>query len=221
MSFPNDAQEMAPQTPEVQANMIDITADPIAPPEPNYVAMEAEEDEVMEDTDEVYKTLPLSKVKRIFRIDPEYSGATASAAYATAMATELFVQYLAEQSAMIAKTERRKKIQYKDVSTAANSQDALYFLSDAIPRTQAIGDAIKQKRVNISVQDQHKLSAPKNAENANATDAVVEVIDAAVPAVSELPEGQSTLPFVAVSDTQVKKAGLLDLISNDEPIIID
>lgn len=218
-----EQQDMASETPEVQVTPIDLNSEPNIAPEMDYVAIEAEEDEIMEDTEEVVKTLPLSKVKRIFKLDPEYSGAAASAAYATAVATELFVQYLAEQSSMIAKTERRKKIQYKDVSAAANSQEALYFLSDTIPKTQVLSDAIKQKKVNISVEDQHRLSstAQEGEENAINVELALETNDVAVPNVVELPKGQSTLPFEVVADTKIKKAGLLDLILTDEPMIID
>lgn len=207
---------MASQTPEISTGAMEFSSEAQAAPEPDYVAIEEEEDEVMEETDEVYKTLPLSKVKRIFKLDPEYSGAAASAAYATAVAAELFVQYLAEQSAMIAKTERRKKIQYKDVSIAANSQEALYFLSDAIPKTQSLGEAIKLKKINVLAEDQHRLNAQE--EEVINLDAVSEVVQPAQPVVNDLPKGQSTLPFEVVP---VKKAGLLDLITNDEPMVID
>lgn len=218
-----EQQEMASETPEVQTAPIDLNSDPNIAAELNYVAIEADEDEIMEDTEEPVKTLPLSKVKRIFKLDPEYSGAAASAAYATAIATELFVQYLAEQSAMIAKTERRKKIQYKDVSAAANSQEALYFLSDTIPKTQILSEAIKQKKVNISVEDQHKLkSTTQEGEDVSGNvESAMETNEIAIANVSELPKGQSTLPFEVVADTRIKKAGLLDLILNDEPMIID
>lgn len=213
--FERVVQEMNSQSHEMPASIADFTSDQVIP-EPDYVAIEEEEDEVMDETDEVYKTLPLSKVKRIFKLDPEYSGAAASAAYATAVAAELFVQYLAEQSAMIAKTERRKKIQYKDVSAAANSQEALYFLSDAIPKTQILGEAIKLKKINVLPEDQQKLTAQE--EEVINVDALPETVQAIPAVVNELPKGQSTLPFEVVP---VKKAGLLDLMTNDEPMVIE
>lgn len=218
-----EQHDMTSETPEVQTMSIDLNSETAVAPEMDYVAIEAEEDEIMEDTEEVVKTLPLSKVKRIFKLDPEYSGAAASAAYATAVATELFVQYLAEQSAMIARTERRKKIQYKDVSAAANSQEALYFLSDTIPKTQILSEAIKQKKVNLTVEDQHKLSsaAQDGEDGAVNVETVSESNEVATTNAPELPKGQSTLPFEVVTDTKIKKAGLLDLILNDEPMIID
>lgn len=222
MSLPIETSDMASETPEIQTQSVGPSSDIVAP-EPDFVAMEAEEDEIMEDTEEVVKTLPLSKVKRIFKLDPEYSGAAASAAYATAVATELFVQYLAEQSAMIARTERRKKIQYKDVSAAANSQEALFFLSDTIPKTQVLGDAVKLKTINISTDDQTKLKAMEGEEPIAVSETIVEGGNIPIAAVNELPKGQSTLPFQVVPETKIKKAGLLDLMSNDEPatIVID
>lgn len=218
MLYQFEQQEIASETPETHPASTDQSEAII--PESEYVAMEAEEDEIMEDTEEAVKTLPLSKVKRIFKLDPEYSGAAASATYATAVATELFVQYLAEQSAMIARTERRKKIQYKDVNAAASSQEALYFLSDTIPKTQQVGEAIKQKKINITNDDQIKLATNAQETDQNTAMAnVPETTDVASPqVVPELPRGQTTLPFEVVP---VKKAVLLDLISTDEPMAID
>lgn len=172
---------------------------------------EALDDEAMEEVDESVMSLPLSKIKRIFKMDPEYFGLSASAVYATGVATELFVQYLTEHASLLAKMERRKKIQYKDFSNAVSSQDALYFLNDTIPKTQTVGQAIKDKLININ-----------DADKVKHTDAPVEVVEeaqaapAATKTAPQLPKGQSSLPFEPLPKATFKKAVLHDLMSNDD-----
>jgi DNA polymerase epsilon subunit 4 len=59
------------------------------------------------------------------------------AAFAMTVATELFIQYLAEQAHTVVKSERkpRKNIQYKDLASAISRNDTLEFLSDIVPKT--------------------------------------------------------------------------------------
>ncbi|CAI5757584.1 unnamed protein product [Candida verbasci] len=144
-------------------------------------------------------SLPLSKIKKIFKMDPEYQGASQSAVYTTGLATELFVQYLTEQANLLAKMEKRKKIQYKDFANCIQNHDSLQFLTDTIPKTQPIGDLINEKKVNLlKEQDpkQSKTKAPKESNN--------------VPVQKELETGQQTLPFIA--EKPIKKAGINDLV---------
>lgn len=173
----------------------------------------AVKDDDMDDVDDSAMSLPLSKIKRIFKMDADYNSASASAVYATGVATELFVQYLVEHASMLAKMDKRKKLQYKDFSNAVNAHDALYFLADTIPKTQAVEDALRQRKINVTEEDQETYADILGDEDLAET--------AEVPASPEktnvptLPKGQTTLPFEAVPKT-VKKAGLHDLISNEE-----
>lgn len=181
------------------------------------------EDDAMEDVDESTMSLPLSKIKRIFKMDPDYFGSSASAVYATGVATELFVQYLVEHASMLAKMEKRKKIQYKDLSNAVSTQDALHFLSDTIPKTQTVDLAIKEKKINLSENDKAKYS---DVIGTNAPSETEDVAAGRIP-VPSLPKGQSSLPFAPVAKHTVKKAIIHDLMLNDndgqedEPMVID
>lgn len=179
-------------------------------PYPEDHDMNEMEDDALEEVDESTMSLPLSKIKRIFKIDPDYFGSSASAVYATGVATELFVQYLAEHASVLAKLEKRKKIQYKDLSNAVSTQDALHFLSDTIPRTQTVGLAIKEKKINLSESDKSKhadIVGEEQVENEEAS--------SGRPTLPPLPKGQTSLPFEPVPKSEVKKAVIHDLVLND------
>ncbi|OWB60932.1 nucleotidyltransferase activity protein [[Candida] boidinii] len=94
--------------------------------------------------------LPLARIKKIIKLDPEHISSTESANYLIGVATEMFIMNLAEKASFIAKTENRKKIQYKDFFSAINANENLLFLSDIIPKTQPLSELINQGVVSIS-----------------------------------------------------------------------
>ncbi|KAI9772356.1 MAG: hypothetical protein M1839_002492 [Geoglossum umbratile] len=81
--------------------------------------------------------LPLARVKRIIHLDEDVANCSTNAAFVVTVATEMFVQYLAEQGHNVAKSERkpRRNIQYKDLANAVSRIDNLEFLADVVPRT--------------------------------------------------------------------------------------
>lgn len=202
---PSETPETTPGPEDVSPSVVTTESQPAAetPEAP-------EGDEVMEEVDESVMSLPLSKIKRIFKMDPDYFGSSASAVYATGVATELFVQYLVEHASMIAKIDKRKKIQYKDFSNAVSTQEALYFLSDTIPKTQTVGQAIKDRLINLTEEDQRKYG-DTTEENGVADSTTTASKVAPVP-----PKGQSSLPFEAVPKSTIKKAVIHDLMTNDD-----
>lgn len=169
-----------------------------APPEGGETQTTPQDTEMAE-LDDSAMTLPISRIKKIFKMDPEFVTASPAAVYATGVATELFVQYLTDHAAMIAKVEKRKKIQYKDVSTAVTSHDALYFLSDTVPKTVPVAKAAQDDAINLAPQDQDKYKS-----------VVPEKEPKAAP---ELPKGQQTLPFA--TEAPIKKAPLQNLMGDD------
>ncbi|KAF3767771.1 hypothetical protein M406DRAFT_275450 [Cryphonectria parasitica EP155] len=104
--------------------------------------------------------LPLSRVKKIIAVDPDINICSNNAAFAITMATELFIQYIAEQGHNMAKLDRkpRRNIQYKDLSAAVTYKDNLEFLDDTIPKTVPYKQ-IKQK----AAETRAKLSGSKTA----------------------------------------------------------
>jgi len=82
--------------------------------------------------------LPLARVKKIIAQDEDIAQCSNSAQFAIAVATEMFIRYLAEQAHTVVKSERkpRRNIAYKDIATAVSRIDNLEFLSDTVPRTK-------------------------------------------------------------------------------------
>ncbi|KAJ5713035.1 uncharacterized protein N7483_010216 [Penicillium malachiteum] len=81
--------------------------------------------------------LPISRIKKIVQLDDDIVQCSNNATFVIAMATEMFIQYLAEQGHNVVKSERkpRKTVQYKDLATAVSHIDNLEFLADVIPKT--------------------------------------------------------------------------------------
>lgn len=100
--------------------------------------------------------LPLSRVKKIIALDSDVNMCSNNAAFVITLATELFIQYLAEQGHRVVKSERkpRRNIQYRDLSNAVAHQDNLEFLVDVVPRTVPFKQ-VKEKK------------APTNSKAAN------------------------------------------------------
>ncbi|KAK7749026.1 hypothetical protein SLS53_001052 [Cytospora paraplurivora] len=99
-------------------------------------------------------------VKKIIAVDPDINICSNNAAFAITLATELFIQYLAEQGHNMAKLDRkpRRNVQYKDLSAAVVAKDNLEFLDDTIPKTQPYKE-IKQK----AAETRAKLQGGKTA----------------------------------------------------------
>ncbi|GIK00029.1 hypothetical protein Aspvir_004042 [Aspergillus viridinutans] len=81
--------------------------------------------------------LPITRIKKIIHLDEDIVQCSGNATFVVAKATELFIQYLAQQGHNVVKSERkpRKVIQYKDLATAVSRIDNLEFLADVIPKT--------------------------------------------------------------------------------------
>ncbi|KAJ5635941.1 transcriptional regulator family: Histone-like TF [Penicillium longicatenatum] len=82
-------------------------------------------------------SMTVSRIKKIVQLDEDIVQCSNNATFVIAMATEMFIQYLAEQGHNVVKSERkpRKTVQYKDLATAVSHIDNLEFLSDVIPKT--------------------------------------------------------------------------------------
>lgn len=180
---------------------------------------EDDDDEEEEEEEEESLSLPLSKIKKIFKMDPDYLAASQSAVYATGLATKLFIQYFTEQSLVLAKMDKRKKLQYKDFSNAVASQDSLNFLSDTVPKTQPIGELINSKKVNVNSHDNNEIRESGNTE-IDEIKVDEPVID--TKKVKPLAKGQQTLNFSAtntatesINPMPIKKSVISDMVTTD------
>lgn len=197
--------------PEVEMTDANTNVDPT-----DNIDLEGENDQAIDadgddETQEELLTLPVSKIKKIFRLDPDYGGASKNAVYATGLATELFIQYFAEQASLLAKMDRRKKIQYKDFSNAVQSQDSLHFLSDIVPKTYPLGDLIEKKKINLPTtsevaDDFNNVEQPQEDVTENPE---------REKKLKPLPKGQQTLNFPLMKAEPVTKAKIDNLVADD------
>lgn len=185
------------------------------------VEVEVEEQEE-DDEEEESLTLPLSKIKKIFKMDADYIAASQSAVYATGLATELFIQYLVEQASSLAKRSKRKKIMYSDFSDAVKGHDSLIFLKDTVPEKQKLSDLLARNIIDST-------GRPTELNPATAHTDIIEKEDTGNGKLSggskakngknsskPLIKGQQTLNFSNVKkDKPIKKAVIHDLIAND------
>ncbi|KAK9455081.1 histone-fold-containing protein [Dipodascopsis uninucleata] len=101
-------------------------------------------------------SLPLSRVKRIIKLDEDVRACSNPAAFAIAVATEMFIKHICEQGAQISKNDKRKTLLYKDLANAVDRSDELEFLTDVIPRTMPLSKALKERKALLqSQQTQH------------------------------------------------------------------
>lgn len=80
---------------------------------------------------------PVARVQKIIQADPERINTSKNAAFAIALAAEMFIQHMATTTHNVVKAERkpRRNIQYRDVSSAIAKTDNLEFLVDVVPKT--------------------------------------------------------------------------------------
>ncbi|PQE17313.1 histone-like transcription factor and archaeal histone protein [Rutstroemia sp. NJR-2017a BVV2] len=120
--------------------------------------------------------LPLSRVKKIIGVDQDIHMCSNNAAFVITLATEMFIQYLAESGHNVVKSERkpRRNIQYRDLSSAVSHIDNLEFLSDVIPRTIPLKiikakHSLKTPLIHTSLPN-HPSSSVNNPQNGDIVD---------------------------------------------------
>jgi len=108
--------------------------------------------------------LPLSRVKKIIALDQDIALCSNNAAFVITVATEMFIQYMAEQAHVVVKSERkpRRNIQYRDLSTAVSHIDNLEFLVDIVPRTVPF-KAVKEKTNKTTSTATSSNNLPNNS----------------------------------------------------------
>ncbi|EWC47961.1 hypothetical protein DRE_02843 [Drechslerella stenobrocha 248] len=92
--------------------------------------------------------LPLARVRKIIKLDPDIDACTPAAAFLIAVAAESFIWDFSETAHRMTKIEKkpRKNLQYKDLANAVARFDNLEFMTDVVPRTVTFAKALQQKR---------------------------------------------------------------------------
>ncbi|XP_045614142.1 DNA polymerase epsilon subunit 4 [Procambarus clarkii] len=102
--------------------------------QPQGDAMEASED-VGVDADEEKGSglrLPLARVKKIMKADPDLNLASQDAVYLITKATELFVESLVQEAYHYTCQARKKTVSRRDVDNSIEAIEALAFLDGAL-----------------------------------------------------------------------------------------
>lgn len=97
-------------------------------------------------------------------IDPEHISSTESANYLLGVAAELFVKSFTSQAASIARSKKRKKIQYADFHDVVSSAESMLFLKDLVPKTVPLKELLSEKKVKLRPDQQALLERVSSAQ---------------------------------------------------------
>ncbi|KAK6464845.1 DNA polymerase epsilon subunit C [Scheffersomyces coipomensis] len=222
----NSQESAVHETPSTTPPAPDTVSANSTPAREDTPMEEEGQDQEQDQEQEQSLSLPLAKIKRIFKMDPDYTAASQSSVYATGLATELFIQYFVEQASLLAKMDKRKKIQYKDFASAVVSHDSLNFLSETVPRTYKLADLITNQLIEIDENAVTTTEANDNDENIDPEEEVTNEVTTTTEVSSKkkkkptqvLSKGQQTLNFSSKEPVvaPVKKAVIHDLVTNDD-----
>lgn len=110
--------------------------------------------------------LPISKVRRIARSDPEYIVTAGNAFTAAAFATELFVQSLTEEMMQLAylsgktATTKSVRLSYKNLSDCVARKENYSFLEDVVPQTKNLRTLVKENKVRYTTRVEGQQTLP-------------------------------------------------------------
>lgn len=162
--------------------------------------------------------LPISRIKKIIKLDPEHISSTDSANYVLGIATELFIKQLTLDSSIITKNKGRKKITYDDLHKVVSSADIYSFMKDIVPKRAAIGELMTKGIIRLRPDDDVRMRAGLEKfgyvdEGEGPGDQIAEDEDAAGNASGEAGGAVSTTAAIAVDDAgseTVDEADALD-----------
>jgi histone H3/H4 len=109
------------------------------------------------ETTDVGLHLPMSRIKKIIKLDPEHISSTESANYVLGVATELFIKQLTLDSSTITKNKGRKKITYDDMHHVVSSADIYSFMRDIVPKRAAIGELMSKGIIKLRPADEQRM----------------------------------------------------------------
>ena len=107
--------------------------------------------------EETVLALPMSRIKKIVKLDPEHISSTESANYVLGMATEMFVRQFAIDAREITKSKGRKKVMYADAQKAVSNVDIYSFMRDIVPKRAPIGELMSKGLIKLRPGDQQRM----------------------------------------------------------------
>lgn len=109
-------------------------------------------------TDENSLTLPMSRIKKIVKLDPEHISSTETANYMLGIATELFVKQLTNDALEITKGRNKKKVMYSNMQQTVSRSDAYSFMRDLVPKKIPVGELVRKGIIRVRPADMDKIN---------------------------------------------------------------
>lgn len=97
--------------------------------------------------------IPLARVKRVMKEDPEVMAVSNAAVKHMASAVQVFVGHFTEQALLVARAEGRTRVAYRDFAHVASSNEEMTFLGPLVPNTIPFGTA-QSMRAAADIHDQ-------------------------------------------------------------------
>lgn len=110
--------------------------------------------------------LPISKVRKMARSDPEYIVTAGNAFTAAAFATELFVQSMTEEMIQLAylsgktSTAKSVRLSYKNMADTVSRKENYSFLEDVVPQTKNLRTLVKENKVRYTTRIENQQTLP-------------------------------------------------------------
>lgn len=107
--------------------------------------------------------IPLARVKRVMKEDPEVLAVSNDAVQHMAAAIQLFVSHFTEQALMASRAEGRNRLGYKDFAQVASEYDEMAFLGPFVPKTVPF-NSVKDKKQVEEMKDNGAIPFPRREE---------------------------------------------------------
>lgn len=109
-------------------------------------------------------TLPMSRIKKIVKLDPEHISSTETANYMLGIATELFVKQLTADAVEITKGRGKKKVMYTDMQQAVSRSEAYTFMRDLVPKKVPVGELVRKGIIRVRPVDEDKVNVAEGEQ---------------------------------------------------------
>jgi nuclear transcription factor Y, gamma len=96
--------------------------------------------------------LPLARIKKVMKADPEVKMISAEAPILFAKGCDIFITELTMRAWIHAEDNKRRTLQRSDIAAALAKSDMFDFLIDIVPREDSAGHGSSSKRPNTSGQ---------------------------------------------------------------------
>lgn len=100
--------------------------------------------------------LPVARVQRIIKADRDVDICSREATFLVSMATELFIKKITDEAYTNARLDKRKVVQYKDLSRAVQQNEYLDFLKPVIPTSMSLSSALEARKDKLDQRQQEE-----------------------------------------------------------------